>query len=255
MRFASLGSGSRGNATLIACGATYVLLDCGFTLKEVLPRLARFGVAPEMLSAIVVTHEHGDHVRGVAALARQYAIPVWMTPGTRRALGASVAKLTTLHLFNGHARFALGDIEVEPFPVPHDAYEPCQFVFSNGDRRIGVLTDVGSLTPHIEQVLTRCDALILECNHDRDMLRESHYPESLKQRIGGKLGHLNNDASAELLTRVDTSRLQHIVAAHLSEKNNTPYLARTALSNALACAASWIQIADQDAGLGWRQLA
>ena len=255
MRFASLGSGSRGNATLIACGATYVLLDCGFTLKEVLPRLARFGVTPEMLSAIVVTHEHGDHVRGVAALARQYAIPVWMTPGTRRALGASVAKLATLHLFNSHASFALGDIEVQPFPVPHDAYEPCQFVFSNGDRRIGVLTDVGSLTPHIEQVLTRCDALILECNHDRDMLRESHYPESLKQRIGGKLGHLNNDASAELLTRVDTSRLQHIVAAHLSEKNNTPYLARTALSNALACAESWIQIADQDAGLAWRQLA
>lgn len=255
MRFASLGSGSRGNATLIACAQTYVLLDCGFTLKETLPRLARLGVAPAQLSAIVVTHEHGDHVRGVAALARQYRVPVWMTAGTRRALGAAYKPASDLHLFSSHRAFAIGDLSIEPFPVPHDAYEPSQFVFSNGDRRIGVLTDAGSLTPHIEQVLSRCDALILECNHDADMLRESAYPESLKQRIGGKLGHLDNDTSAALLARIDVSRLQHIVAAHLSEKNNTPYLARSALSRALACAASWIEIADQERGLGWRQLA
>ena len=231
------------------------MLDCGFTLKEVLPRLARLHIDAASLSAIIVTHEHGDHVRGIGALARKFKLPVWMTPGTWRALEPICGHLPAVHLFSSHSAFTIGDLSVQPFPVPHDAREPSQFVFSDGARRIGVLTDTGCGTPHIEQSLTRCDALLLECNHDLDMLRHSEYPESLKSRIASKLGHLDNETAAGILRRLDNSRLQHVVAAHLSEKNNTPYLACAALSAVLNCALSWIQIADQDSGLGWRELS
>ena len=233
------------------------MLDCGFTLKETLSRLARLHVEPERITAVVVTHEHGDHVRGVGAFARKFGVPVWMTAGTWRACRAQsgAGPLPDIRLFSSHSVFAIGDVQVEPFPVPHDAHEPAQFVFSDGARRLGVLTDTGCSTPHIECCLNACDALLLECNHDRDLLFSGDYPPSLKERVGGRLGHLDNAASAAILGRLDTSRLTHLVAAHLSEKNNTPALARWALASVLGCAESWIGIADQDRGLGWRELA
>lgn len=252
MRFASLGSGSRGNGTLVEVGNTLILLDCGFTVAQVEARMARLGRQPSDLRAVVVTHEHGDHIKGVGPLARRYGIPVWMTPGTARhpRLGA----LPQLCHFSSHTRFAIDDLELEPYPVPHDAHEPAQFVFGDGQRRLGILTDVGCWTPHIEQQLSRCDALMLECNHDSEMLVQGSYPASLKHRVGGRHGHLSNHQAAELLGRLETGRLQHLVAAHLSEENNRPGLAQAALAGVMSCAEDWIAVADQEQGLAWREV-
>lgn len=252
MRFASLGSGSRGNATLIEAGATCLMLDCGFSVTEVERRLARLGKRAEQITAVLVTHEHADHIRGVGPLVRKFGTPVWMTGGT--ALVPQAETGGALRVFNPHERFALGDIQVDPFPVPHDAREPCQFVFSDGARRLGVLTDTGSLTDCIRRALDRCDALLLECNHDARMLATGRYPPALKARVGGRVGHLSNRQAATLLSGIDTDDLQHLVAAHLSEKNNRPELATAALAAALACDADWIGVATQTGGLDWRDI-
>ena len=252
MRFAVLGSGSRGNATLVEAGGTTVLLDCGFSVAQVEQRLARLGRRVQDIRAVVVTHEHSDHVGGVATLARSFGLPVWVTAGTARAAGLMEA--TDCRVFDSHAPFAIGDLEVLPFPVPHDAREPCQFVFGDGARRLGVLTDVGTITPHIVAMLNGCDALMLECNHDLTMLVAGEYTPRLKQRVGGRHGHLNNEQAAALLRSLDRSRLRHLVAAHLSEKNNRPELARRALAAAMNCGDEWIAVADQEQGLDWRDL-
>lgn len=252
MRFASLGSGSRGNGTLVEQGNTCLLVDCGFSMKEAEARLARLGTAAEAIDAILVTHEHGDHINGVGALARKYAIPVWATGGTLAA--ERLGERLQMNRICSHTAFAIGEIEVQPFPVPHDAREPSQFVFGNGDKRLGLLTDVGSRTPHLEAQLSACDALILECNHDKNLLDTGEYPPSLKQRVGGDLGHLSNVQAADILGRLDNSKLTQLVAAHLSEKHNTPELAQTALAEVLGCALDWISVADQQDGLAWRDV-
>jgi phosphoribosyl 1,2-cyclic phosphodiesterase len=159
-----------------------------------------------------------------------------------------------VHIIDSHTEFSIDDIQITPFPVPHDAREPVQYVFSNGDKRLGVLTDTGCSTPHIEAMLSGCHALVLECNHDLNMLMNGAYPHSLKQRVSSRLGHLDNLSAAKILSKIDTSNLQHIVAAHLSEKNNTPSLAVKALSNSLQCAENWIGIASQELGFDWREI-
>jgi phosphoribosyl 1,2-cyclic phosphodiesterase len=252
MRFASLGSGSRGNATLIEAGTTCLMLDCGFSVTEIERRLARQGKRAEQITAVLVTHEHGDHIRGVAALARKFGMPVWMTGGTAQVHQAVAGDV--LRVFNPHESFTVRDIQVDPFPVPHDAREPCQFVFSDGARRLGVLTDTGSLTEYIRRALDRCDALLLECNHDLQMLAAGSYPPALKARVGGRIGHLSNKQAARLLSGIDSGCLQHLVAAHLSEKNNSPELARAALADAMSCDADWIAVATQARGLDWREI-
>ena len=254
MRFALLGSGSRGNATLIEEGSTCLLVDCGFSVREMERRMARLGTSPDRLSAILVTHEHHDHLAGVGALARKYRLPVWLTRGTHTAGKKRLGELPQAELLNCHSDFAINDLHLQPFPVPHDAREPCQFVFGNGDKRLGVLTDTGRSTQHIEQRLDGCDALILESNHDPQMLASGPYPPALQARVGGGLGHLSNGQAAEILQCIDSGSLQHVVAAHLSEKNNTPELAVEALSEALGCEREWITLADQDEGLGWREV-
>jgi phosphoribosyl 1,2-cyclic phosphodiesterase len=255
MRFASLGSGSSGNALLVEAGRTRILLDCGFGLADIRARLARAGLEPSDLDAILVTHEHEDHAGGVARLARRFEIPVYLTYGTLCAIGADGAAIPETMLIDSHAPFAVGDIEVRPFPVPHDAREPAQFVFSDGTSCLGVLTDVGESTPHIAHMLSGLEALVLECNHDRALLAGGPYPPSLKVRIGGRLGHLDNETAADLVRGIDCTRLRHVVAAHLSQKNNTPELARAALAGALGCAPDWIAVATQDEGFGWRDVA
>lgn len=252
MRFASLGSGSRGNATLVQSGATVLMVDCGFSVSETESRLARLGIVPGDIDSILVTHEHTDHASGVARFALRHRISVRCTPGTREA--CLKYGFETAQVFDSHARLTLGDIEVTPVTVPHDAREPTQFLFDGGQHRFGLLTDVGSLTPHIRRMFSGCAALLLECNHDRDMLEDGPYPPSLKARVGGPLGHLSNAQAADLLRSLDKQWLQHLVAAHLSDKNNTPALVREALAEAMDCDPEWIGIAEQENGLDWREL-
>ncbi|APV51872.1 MBL fold metallo-hydrolase [Betaproteobacteria bacterium GR16-43] len=253
MRFASLGSGSSGNATLIERDRTRVMMDCGFALGETKERLARLGLAPSDLTAIVVTHEHDDHLGGVARFAKRFAIPVYLTRGTSQWLPEDFPSVL-VHLIDSHTTFAIGDLQVEPFPVPHDAREPVQYVFGDGASRVGVVTDLGCTTAHVEEKLNGCDALVLECNHDLDLLMTGPYPVSLKQRVSGRFGHLSNRDAAALLANLDGSRLKHVLAAHLSKQNNTPALAVAALAGALGCEASWIGIAAQDCGFDWREI-
>jgi phosphoribosyl 1,2-cyclic phosphodiesterase len=256
LRFASLGSGSQGNALVAEAGRTRLMLDCGFTVQETEARLARAGLAPSDLSGIIVTHEHGDHADGVFPFARRHAIPVWMTYGTLAALreAGAVVENCPIRLVDAATAFPVGDLWVQPYTVPHDAREPVQYVVSDGARRLGVLTDAGCATPHIEANLSGCDALVLECNYDPDMLEGGPYPPSLKARIASRLGHLDNATSAAILAALDRSRLKHVVAAHLSQTNNTPALARAALARALACDPQSIPVATQEEGFSWRDL-
>jgi phosphoribosyl 1,2-cyclic phosphodiesterase len=248
LKLAYLGSGSKGNAALFEGAGTCVMLDCGFTLKEVDRRMDRLGFKAESLDGILVTHEHSDHFSGVARLARRHGIPVWLTHGTAR--GGDLEGVD-VRWVNAHEPFTVGGLSISPMPVPHDAREPCQYVFSDGQRRAGVLTDAGHATPHIIQSLGGVDVLLLECNHDLEMLVNGPYPHRLKRRVKGALGHLSNCQAAGLLEALDQSRLRQIFALHLSDTNNTPALARDALAAARARAAIDVDIIDQEAGLDW----
>lgn len=248
MKFASLGSGSNGNGTLVGCQGNYLLIDCGFTIKETERRLARLQVAAENLAAILVTHEHGDHIKGVAPFARKYQLPVYMTPGTFHS--RDLGKLPTLHLIHGHEPFELAGFRVTPVAVPHDAREPAQFILEAENKKLGVLTDLGSITPHIEKHYSDCDALILEANHDPLMLAGGPYPPSLKRRVGGPWGHLSNQQAANFLRRTDTEKIQHLVVAHLSQQNNSPEKAEQSFTGILPGAANMLYAGQED-GFDW----
>lgn len=249
MRLASIGSGSRGNGTLVAVDQTCVLVDCGFSLRETSRRLARLGVAPEQLDAILVTHEHGDHVRGVGYLARRFQLPVYATAGT--ASGAGLAALgVDLRLLEPGFGFELGGVFVEPVAVPHDARQPTQFTFASDGRKVGVLTDLGSISSDVLAQFADCDALVLECNHDAATLARGPYPPSLKRRVAGPLGHLSNAQAASLLRSVDRERLKHLVLAHLSEKNNSPAHALEAVAGVFSRMDA-VTVAAQDGGFDW----
>ena len=252
MRIASLGSGSRGNATLVQHEQTTLLVDCGFSLRETEKRLGELGLEAGDIDAILITHEHSDHVRGVGSFVRKHSTPIYMTHGTFR--GSEVFDQHPCREIQAGEDVSVKDISIMPFAVPHDAAEPCQFVFTDGDVRIGLLTDTGMITPHIIAMLSGCHALLLECNHDLDMLQQGEYPPSLKHRVGGDYGHLNNGQAAALLKQMDTSQLYFIAAMHLSDKNNKPMLARRALGKALGWRQNDILVADQETGLDWFQL-
>ena len=252
LRIAYLGSGSKGNSALIEAGRTSVMLDCGFSIKETVRRLARLDRSPESITAILVTHEHSDHVSGVARLARRFNIPVWLTVGTLQ--GCPALDDVETGIINPHQALVLGDLEITPMPVPHDAREPCQFVFDDGSDRLGVMTDIGHITPHVVETLAACSALAIEANHDLDMLNNGPYPYRLKQRVGGRLGHLNNGQTGELLKEVDCSRLRWVAGLHLSDTNNTPKLVSTAMASALNCETEEVLIAGQESGLDWQSV-
>ena len=255
IRFASLGSGSQGNCLVVEAGRTRVLLDCGFSPRETGRRLARLGLEPSNLAAIVVTHEHDDHVGHACTVSARLGIPVWMTRGTARAIEEAGRTLgdAQVRFIEDRAAFAIGELEVQPYTVPHDAREPVQFVFGDGASRLGVLTDIGAPTRHVETVLSGCDALVLECNHDLELLRSGAYPRWLKARVAGDWGHLNNAQAGALLAAIDRARLKHVVAAHLSQQNNRPELARRALAAAMGCAEDWVGVATQEDGFDWRE--
>ena len=256
LRFASLASGSSGNCLVADADGTRVLIDCGLNLTDCEKRLRRLGLEPADIDGMLVTHEHGDHAHGVFGFAAAHGVAVYLTYGTMLAMKAEgkVIEGVRMVFINGRQTEALGGLQVIPFTVPHDAREPVQFVLSDGERRLGVLTDIGAPTPHVAQMLSGLDALVLECNYDRDMLWNGPYPGWLKQRIAGPFGHLDNEDSARLLATVDRSRLKHVIGAHLSQHNNSPKLARAALARALDCDESWVGLATQDEGFGWREL-
>lgn len=256
LRFASLASGSSGNCLIADADGTRVLIDCGLNLTVAERRLARLGLAPHEISGILITHEHGDHAHGVFDFAAAHNTVVYLTYGTMLALKAEgrVIEGVRMVFINGRQSEAIGGMLVMPFTVPHDAREPVQFVVSDGNRKLGVLTDIGASTAHVERTLSGLDALVLECNYDRDLLWNGGYPKWLKQRIAGPFGHLDNEDSGRLLAALDRSKLKHIIGAHLSQQNNRPQLARAVLARALNCDESWIGLATQDDGFGWRDL-
>ncbi|MFO7649325.1 MBL fold metallo-hydrolase [Halomonas sp. 3H] len=251
LRFGSLGSGSKGNATLVSDGETHLLVDCGFGLREAERRLADLGLHPRQLDAVLVTHEHGDHIRGVGPLSRRHGVPVYLTPGTWAS--GRLGELPQRHWITPQARFAIKGLTVDPVTVPHDAREPVQFRFhGGGGRSLGVLTDLGHPTDHVAGAFAGCDALVLECNHDVRMLAEGPYPPRLKRRVGGDWGHLANAQAAALLARLGLDRLQQVVCSHLSEHNNRPELAREALVPLLDGDESRLKVARQDECLAWQ---
>lgn len=254
MRFASIGSGSAGNCLVVEQANTRLLLDCGFTPNETVKRLQRLDLMPEQISGILVTHEHDDHAKGAFKFAAKYNVPVWLSHGTLRMCERYIPEKADIqiNIIDSHTQFSIENIQINPYPVPHDAREPTQFTFSDGNHKLGVLTDAGSSTSHIETILSACDALVLECNHDLHMLENGPYAWPLKKRVGSRLGHLDNQSAAALLAKLDNSKLKHIIAAHLSAKNNKAELAKNALSKALNCAQDWVGIAEQTDGFAWR---
>ena len=252
MKFASLGSGSKGNATLVASGDTLLMIDCGFSVRESCKRLTRLDISPDKLDAILVTHEHSDHISGVSGLSRQYEIPVYLTHGTA---GTGRCKNSyELRTFNCGDKFRIGDIAVTAVPVPHDAAEPCQYRLDVGNVALGVLTDLGSITPHVLEHYASCNGLLLEFNHDTPMLMAGSYPPMLKRRVAGDWGHLNNQQSVELLTQVEIPCLRHLVVAHISENNNTRELVEGALLTVLD-GLEKVVFADQSEGFDWLHLS
>lgn len=230
--------------------STTVMLDCGFNIKETERRLLRLGMAPGDVTGIVVTHEHQDHVGGALKFARRHRLPVWLSYGTYQAVQKDCDGVV-FHFCRDGEPLNIGDLELTPFTVPHDAREPVQYVIRDGRFKLGVLTDAGQSTPHLTRSLSGCDALVLECNHDREMLANSAYPPSLRNRIGGAYGHLSNDTTAEILASLDRSRLKVVIGAHLSQQNNTPELARAALCSIVEHEPAHVIIACQAEGFDW----
>ena len=252
MKFCVLGSGSRGNATYLESGETRILIDAGMSGIELQKRLASIGVDLSSIDAILVTHEHSDHCSGVAALSRKHQIPVYLTHGTANT--GRCAGSFTLSCFNCEDRFEVGQLQIKAVAVPHDAAEPCQYLLSWQHRTLGILTDLGSITPHVVENYRACDSLVLEFNHDLPMLQAGSYPPPLKRRVGGDWGHLNNLQAAELLRQIDGARLENLVVAHISENNNGREHAERAL---LAVLGDLDQVvwAQQDSGFDWLEVA
>lgn len=247
MQLASLGSGSKGNATLIKFENTVLLIDCGFSLKQFLQRLERLELSADSIDAILVTHEHSDHSSGVLRLAQNYQIPVWATRGTARSI---FDREFAYQAIRGGEPQTIGAIEVLPVTVPHDACEPVQFVFKGGNgKKLGILTDTGHITRHIISTYSGLDGLLLEFNYDQTMLDEGPYPYSLRQRVSGDLGHLSNHQSLSLLENIDTDRLSCLIAGHISENNNSQDKVAIQLQQVANIPVPIL--ADQKTGFGW----
>ena len=253
MRFKSLGSGSAGNATLVEAAGLLpfrLLIDCGLGIRQLQHRLGEAGLQPDDIDAMFITHEHSDHIGCARTLSLRHRIPIWMSRGTHAAMGAPDFD-GLLHTARDGRPIDLGGLQLMPFTVPHDAREPLQLTCTDGASKLGVATDLGHATAHVLAHLQSCDALLLECNHDTDLLATSAYPAFLKKRVGGDYGHLSNTAAAEVVQAVNHQRLRQVVAGHLSAQNNRPALVQIALAEALSCGADDIVVARQEDGCRW----
>jgi phosphoribosyl 1,2-cyclic phosphodiesterase len=272
LRYKNLSSGSTGNATLVEASSAHcskpnrVLVDCGMRLSRLLELLAVADVQPADIDAIFITHEHSDHIGCVTQLASRYSIPVWASQGTQAALQDMQRKLRTkqpshsqlvpgfealIRIASDTCPIDIGDLQINPFTVPHDAREPLQLTCTDGNMKLGILTDLGHASRHVIDSLTGCTALLLESNHDEEMLSKSKYPAFLKARVGGDFGHLSNSQAAEVLSAVMHDKLRHVSAAHLSQQNNHPSLAQSALATVLGCMPAEILAACPETGTPW----
>ncbi len=254
LRFRNLGSGSSGNATLVEASdgshTSRLLVDCGLGPRVLAGRLARAGLTIDDLDAIFVTHEHSDHIGSACKIALRHRIPLWTSHGTYAAIGTPDLD-GLLHPVAGGVGFAVGALQLQPFTVPHDAREPLQLRCSDGAAQLGILTDLGHATAHVLAQLAGCSTVLLECNHDPDLLAASAYPLFLKRRVGGPLGHLANHAAAGIATALVPRGLRRVVGAHLSRQNNRPDLALASLARADGCAALELSVADPVDGTPW----
>ncbi|MBI4773946.1 MAG: MBL fold metallo-hydrolase [Deltaproteobacteria bacterium] len=233
IRICVLASGSKGNSVFIESERTSILIDAGLSGKEIRQRLLCIGAHPGQLSALIVTHEHADHVKGVGVLSRQHELPVYITEPTYHAASSMLKQVEHVHFFRDGVSFKVGDLTIRPYASSHDAVDPVNFTVSNGNVKLGLATDLGFASALTRNCLRNCHALILETNHDREMLRLGPYPEPLKQRILSRLGHLSNDQAAELLADLDHLDLRHVFLAHLSEANNLADKAVSAVGGVL----------------------
>lgn len=229
-----LGSGSSGNCTFIGTETTRILIDAGLSARKTAERLEQIGEHVEAIDAICLSHEHSDHTAGVRVLQKTTGMPVYANAGTLEAVlrDPRCAQLACRRFVTG-AAFAIGDFRVEPFSVSHDAYEPVGFVVQAGERSVGITTDIGIVTGLVREKLRSCDAVVIEANHDEDLLGAAQRPWRLKQRIRGNQGHLSNRAAAALAAEIAGDGLRHLFLAHLSADCNTPVHARTAFERCL----------------------
>jgi phosphoribosyl 1,2-cyclic phosphodiesterase len=248
----SLGSGSKGNGTLICFGDYLILVDCGFSVKETIRRLECKGVAPEQVCCILVTHEHSDHLSGVARFSNRFSIPVWLNKGAN--LHKNSLNINNKFIFNTHQSFELGPITVTPVAVPHDAREAVQFIFSNKEISVGILTDIGHISSYVLEAYKTCNLLLLEFNYDLQMLLSGKYPQKLKQRVAGSFGHLSNDQAVDFLGKMEQSTLQLLVATHMSEENNSTNLVMSCIEKNTEIDKSRYLIADQSNGFSWQKI-
>lgn len=236
-----LASGSRGNCALVASARTRILVDAGISCRETFKRLRSLNQDPQSLSAILITHEHSDHVYGLATLAKKLRIPIFMTGATHTAWARAQRNqngerphLDKLEKFESGHRFQIGDIEVKPFTIPHDAADPVGFTFRAEGIKVSIATDLGYLPVNVRDHLRGSDVLVMESNHDVEMLRGGPYPWSVKQRVASNVGHLSNEKLADFFTGDYDNSAAFVVLAHLSEQNNHPEIARREAERALA---------------------
>lgn len=257
MRFTNLGSGSRGNSTLVSCDQHHILVDCGFSAREIVRRLRTRGVSPEQIDGIFITHEHGDHIKGALQFAKQFKTPIYLSRGTwdnwrdnlqARKLGIQIVWIQPRDVCH------VGQMTISAVPVPHDAREPLQFTVQSKGYKLGILSDLGSTPPWVVEAFNGCDALLMESNHDVEMLKNGPYPIKLQDRVAGARGHLSNDQTFEFLKALDTSRLRFLVLTHLSEKNNTPKLALAKVNKLRLLVEHKVMVACQERGTHWFQL-
>ncbi len=246
MAVCSLGSGSSGNATYISDGRTSVLVDAGFSGIEIEKRMKSIGALAEKLNGIIVTHEHSDHIKGAGILSRRYKLPVYISKQTHKAANDKLGNLEKVHYFDCGSEFNIGGLKVHPFPISHDAADPAGFTIRKNGTKLGIATDLGIATALVKERLKGSSLVIVEANHDPDMLIKGPYPWHLKQRIKGRCGHLSNDDSKSLVKAILHKKLEHVILGHLSMENNDPEKALSVVGQALSGAKAKLSLAVQD---------